>query len=70
MSDSSMLLTYNSNSYSAYLKEEVNRFVTTIGNKTIVFEKESDPTELRFVNDDRVIILCWSRDKKYRGRVF
>ncbi|CDW53052.1 CPSase L D2 and Carboxyl trans and Biotin lipoyl and Biotin carb C and CPSase L chain and ACC central domain containing protein [Trichuris trichiura] len=47
MSDGGMLLSLNSDSYTCYMKEEVNRYRVQIGNKTIVFEKNYDPTELR-----------------------
>uniref|UniRef100_A0A5S6QG58 Acetyl-CoA carboxylase n=1 Tax=Trichuris muris TaxID=70415 RepID=A0A5S6QG58_TRIMR len=47
MSDGGMLLSLNSDSYTCYMKEEVNRYRVQIGNKTIIFEKNNDPTELR-----------------------
>lgn len=77
LTDGAVLITYGANSYTCYLKEEVDklvlpfettsgsdgsafepsssnhlnhharRFVVNIGNKTIMFEKENDPTVLR-----------------------
>lgn len=47
MSDGGILLTFNNSSYTVYMKEEVDKYRVQIGNQTIVFEKENDPTELR-----------------------
>ena len=47
MNDGGLLLSYHANSYTCYCKEEVDSYRVTIGNKTIVFEKEKDPTVLR-----------------------
>ncbi|XP_073438704.1 acetyl-CoA carboxylase 2 isoform X1 [Dendrobates tinctorius] len=47
LSDGGLLLSYDGNSYTTYMKEEVDRYRVTIGNKTCVFEKEKDPTVLR-----------------------
>nr|BAA25799.1 acetyl-CoA carboxylase [Rattus norvegicus] len=45
--DGGLLLSYNGSSYTTYMKEEVDSYRITIGNKTCVFEKENDPTVLR-----------------------
>ncbi|XP_070372336.1 acetyl-CoA carboxylase 2 isoform X2 [Equus asinus] len=47
LNDGGLLLSYNGNSYTTYMKEEVDSYRVTIGNKTCVFEKENDPTVLR-----------------------
>ncbi|XP_037672903.1 acetyl-CoA carboxylase 2 isoform X2 [Choloepus didactylus] len=47
LNDGGLLLSYNGNSYTTYLKEEVDSYRITIGNKTCVFEKENDLTVLR-----------------------
>ncbi|XP_014444448.1 acetyl-CoA carboxylase 2 isoform X1 [Tupaia chinensis] len=47
LNDGGLLLSYNGNSYTTYMKEEVDSYRITIGNKTCVFEKENDPTVLR-----------------------
>ncbi|XP_012671358.2 acetyl-CoA carboxylase isoform X2 [Clupea harengus] len=47
LSDGGLLLSYNGSSYTTYMKEEVDRYRITVGNKTCVFEKEKDPTVLR-----------------------
>ncbi|KAJ8286073.1 hypothetical protein GJAV_G00034250 [Gymnothorax javanicus] len=47
LSDGGLLLSYNGCSYTTYMKEEVESYRITIGNKTCVFEKEKDPTVLR-----------------------
>ncbi|XP_058230845.1 acetyl-CoA carboxylase isoform X5 [Hemibagrus wyckioides] len=47
LSDGGLLLSYSGSSYTTYMKEEVDRYRITVGNKTCVFEKERDPTVLR-----------------------
>uniref|UniRef100_A0A8D0GX21 acetyl-CoA carboxylase n=1 Tax=Sphenodon punctatus TaxID=8508 RepID=A0A8D0GX21_SPHPU len=47
LNDGGVLLSYDGNSYTTYMKEEVDRYRITIGNKTCDFEKENDPTVLR-----------------------
>uniref|UniRef100_A0A8C3KHH4 acetyl-CoA carboxylase n=1 Tax=Calidris pygmaea TaxID=425635 RepID=A0A8C3KHH4_9CHAR len=47
LNDGGLLLSYNGNSYTTYMKEEIDRYRITIGNKTCDFEKEKDPTVLR-----------------------
>lgn len=36
-------------SYTTYVKEEIDHYRVVIGNQTCMFEKENDPTILRFV---------------------
>ncbi|XP_017269284.1 acetyl-CoA carboxylase isoform X2 [Kryptolebias marmoratus] len=47
LSDGGLLLCYNGSSHTTYMKEEVDSYRITVGNKTCVFEKERDPTVLR-----------------------
>ncbi|NXD65210.1 ACACB carboxylase, partial [Eolophus roseicapillus] len=47
LNDGGLLLSYDGNSYTTYMKEEIDRYRLTIGNKTCDFEKEKDPTVLR-----------------------
>ncbi|NXJ91407.1 ACACB carboxylase, partial [Corythaixoides concolor] len=47
LNDGGLLLSYDGNSYTTYMKEEIDRYRITIGNKTCDFEKEKDPTVLR-----------------------
>ncbi|XP_039627737.1 acetyl-CoA carboxylase isoform X2 [Polypterus senegalus] len=47
LSDGGLLLSYDGNSYTTYMKEEIDKYRIIIGNKTCVFEKEKDPTILR-----------------------
>ncbi|KAK3538673.1 hypothetical protein QTP86_012135 [Hemibagrus guttatus] len=47
LSDGGLLLSYSGSSYTTYMKEEVDSYRITVGNKTCVFEKERDPTVLR-----------------------
>ncbi|XP_032433861.1 acetyl-CoA carboxylase isoform X2 [Xiphophorus hellerii] len=47
LNDGGLLLCYNGNSHTTYMKEEVDSYRVTVGNKTCVFEKERDPTVLR-----------------------
>nr|UXL88908.1 acetyl-CoA carboxylase-like 6 isoform 3 [Potamotrygon motoro] len=46
LSDGGLLLSYDGNSYTTYMKEEIDKYRITIGNKTCVFDKEKDPTVL------------------------
>uniref|UniRef100_A0A3B5MTG1 acetyl-CoA carboxylase n=1 Tax=Xiphophorus couchianus TaxID=32473 RepID=A0A3B5MTG1_9TELE len=46
LNDGGLLLCYDGNSHTTYMKEEVD-YRVTVGNKTCVFEKERDPTVLR-----------------------
>nr|XP_055054624.1 acetyl-CoA carboxylase isoform X7 [Misgurnus anguillicaudatus] len=47
LSDGGLLLSYGGSSYTTYMKEEIDSYRVTVGNKTCVFEKERDPTVLR-----------------------
>ncbi|XP_068461041.1 acetyl-CoA carboxylase isoform X2 [Clinocottus analis] len=47
LSDGGLLLCYDGSSHITYMKEEVDSYRVTVGNKTCVFEKEKDPTMLR-----------------------
>uniref|UniRef100_A0A8D2PMG0 acetyl-CoA carboxylase n=1 Tax=Zosterops lateralis melanops TaxID=1220523 RepID=A0A8D2PMG0_ZOSLA len=47
LNDGGLLLSYDGCSYTTYMKEEIDRYRITIGNKTCTFEKEKDPTVLR-----------------------
>nr|XP_025042235.1 acetyl-CoA carboxylase 2 [Pelodiscus sinensis] len=47
LNDGGVLLSYDGNSYTTYMKEEIDCYRITIGNKTCDFEKEKDPTVLR-----------------------
>ncbi|KAM9195093.1 acetyl-CoA carboxylase 2 isoform 2-T2 [Dugong dugon] len=55
LNDGGLLLSYNGNSYTTYMKEEVDSYRVTIGNKTCVFEKENDPTVLRSPSAGRLL---------------
>uniref|UniRef100_A0A3Q2QM52 acetyl-CoA carboxylase n=1 Tax=Fundulus heteroclitus TaxID=8078 RepID=A0A3Q2QM52_FUNHE len=47
LNDGGLLLCYDGNSHTTYMREEVDSYRITVGNKTCVFEKERDPTVLR-----------------------
>jgi acetyl-CoA carboxylase/biotin carboxylase 1 len=47
MSDGGLLISVDTQSYTTFMKEEVDRYRVVIGNQTCVFEKENDPTLLR-----------------------
>ena len=49
MSDGSLLLSLDGASHTTYMKEEVDKYRVVIGGKTCVFEKENDPTKLRYM---------------------
>ncbi|GCB68953.1 hypothetical protein scyTo_0000973 [Scyliorhinus torazame] len=55
LSDGGLLLSYDGSSYTSYMKEEVDRYRVTIGNKTCVFEKENDPSLLRSPSAGKLI---------------
>ncbi|MBV98493.1 Acetyl-CoA carboxylase 2, partial [Eschrichtius robustus] len=55
LNDGGLLLSYSGSSYTTYLKEEVDSYRITIGNKTCVFEKENDPTVLRAPSAGKLI---------------
>uniref|UniRef100_A0AAY4EC52 acetyl-CoA carboxylase n=1 Tax=Denticeps clupeoides TaxID=299321 RepID=A0AAY4EC52_9TELE len=55
LSDGGLLLSYDGNSYTTYMKEEIDRYRITIGNKTCVFEKENDPSLLRSPSAGKLI---------------
>ncbi|KAG8521239.1 Acetyl-CoA carboxylase 2 [Galemys pyrenaicus] len=55
LTDGGLLLSYNGSSYTTYIKEEVDSYRITIGNKTCVFEKENDPTILRSPSAGKLI---------------
>lgn len=42
-------------SYTSYLKEEVDKYRIVIGNQTVVFEKEKDPSKLRAPSAGKLI---------------
>ncbi|ERE68585.1 acetyl-CoA carboxylase 2-like protein [Cricetulus griseus] len=55
LSDGGLLLSYDGSSYTTYMKEEVDRYRITIGNKTCVFEKENDPSVMRSPSAGKLI---------------
>uniref|UniRef100_A0A8C9YX11 acetyl-CoA carboxylase n=1 Tax=Sander lucioperca TaxID=283035 RepID=A0A8C9YX11_SANLU len=55
LSDGGLLLSYDGSSYTTYMKEEVDRYRITIGNKTCVFERENDPSLLRSPSAGKLI---------------
>ncbi|XP_033618279.1 acetyl-CoA carboxylase 2 isoform X1 [Fukomys damarensis] len=55
LNDGGLLLSYNGCSYTTYMKEEVDSYRITIGNKTCVFEKENDLTVLRSPSAGKLI---------------
>mgnify|MGYP003623514842 CR=1 FL=1 len=42
-----ILLSVDGSSFTTYMREEVDRYRIVIGNQTVVFEKENDPSLLR-----------------------
>ena len=49
MSDGGILLSLNGASYTTYMKEEVDKYRIVVSGKTCIFEKENDPSILRYV---------------------
>lgn len=57
LSDGCMLLSMEGASHTTYMKEEVDRYRIVIGNQTVVFEKENDPSLLRSPSAGKLINL-------------
>lgn len=57
LSDGCMLLSMEGGSHTTYMKEEVDRYRIVIGNQTVVFEKENDPSLLRSPSAGKLINL-------------
>lgn len=57
LSDGCMLLSLDGASHTTYMKEEVDRYRIVIGNQTVVFEKENDPSLLRSPSAGKLINL-------------
>ena len=49
LTDGGRLMSFNGCSYTTYLKEEVGSYRIVIDNQTCVFDKENDPSVLRYV---------------------
>ncbi|CAC5416435.1 ACACA [Mytilus coruscus] len=47
LSDGGLLISFDGSSHTTYMKEEVDSYRITIGNRTCVLHKENDPTVLR-----------------------
>lgn len=50
MSDGSILLSLEGASYITYMKDEVDKYRVVISGRTCEFDKENDPTKLRWVD--------------------
>ena len=48
MKDGRMLINLNGSSYLTFMKEEADSYRTIVNNKTCIFQKENDPSILRF----------------------
>nr|XP_008194740.1 PREDICTED: acetyl-CoA carboxylase isoform X1 [Tribolium castaneum] len=55
LTDGGILLSVDGSSFTTYMKEEVDRYRIVIGNQTVVFEKENDPTILRSPSAGKLI---------------
>ncbi|XP_073965390.1 acetyl-CoA carboxylase isoform X2 [Choristoneura fumiferana] len=55
LTDGGTLLSVDGASYTTYLKEEVDKYRVVIGNQTVVFEKEKDPSKLRAPSAGKLI---------------
>jgi acetyl-CoA carboxylase/biotin carboxylase 1 len=71
MSDSGLLLSVDHSSHTTYMKEEVDRYRVTIGNRTCVFDKENDPTILRSPSTGKLLqFLVEDGTHVYSGQAF
>jgi acetyl-CoA carboxylase/biotin carboxylase 1 len=48
MKDGGILINLDGSSYSSFMKEEVDSYRIVVNNKSCVFQKENDPSILRF----------------------
>ncbi|KPI96282.1 Acetyl-CoA carboxylase 1 [Papilio xuthus] len=55
LTDGGTLLSMDGASYTTYLKDEVDKYRIVIGNQTVVFEKEKDPSKLRAPSAGKLI---------------
>lgn len=55
MTDGGTLLSIDGASFTTYLKDEVDKYRIVIGNQTVVFEKEKDPSKLRAPSAGKLI---------------
>ncbi|XP_063545623.1 acetyl-CoA carboxylase [Cydia strobilella] len=55
LTDGGTLLSVDGASYTTYLKDEVDKYRIVIGNQTVVFEKEKDPSKLRSLSAGKLI---------------
>ncbi|KAI9138810.1 acetyl-CoA carboxylase [Paraphysoderma sedebokerense] len=58
MSDGSLLVQFDGESYVVYLKEEVNGDRITINGKTAILERENDPTKMRSPSPGKLVRWC------------
>ncbi|KNC83894.1 hypothetical protein SARC_03882 [Sphaeroforma arctica JP610] len=55
LNDGGSLVEFNTTSYVVYMKEEVDGYRVIVNSKTIMFEKENDPTVLRSTSPGKLI---------------
>ncbi|XP_048240447.1 acetyl-CoA carboxylase-like isoform X4 [Haliotis rufescens] len=55
LSDGGLLLSVDGSSHTTYMKDQVNSYRVTIGNKTCVLHRENDPTVLRSPSAGKLI---------------
>lgn len=57
LNDGCMLLSLDGASHTTYMKEEIDRYRIIIGNQTVIFDKENDPSLLRSPSAGKLINL-------------
>uniref|UniRef100_A0A1L8D6E5 Acetyl CoA Carboxylase-4 n=1 Tax=Plutella xylostella TaxID=51655 RepID=A0A1L8D6E5_PLUXY len=57
LTDGGTLLSVDGASYTTYLKDEVDKYRIVIGNQTVVFDKEKDPSKLRAPSAGKLVNL-------------
>ncbi|KAH9642666.1 hypothetical protein HF086_011023 [Spodoptera exigua] len=55
LTDGGMLLSIDGASFTTYLRDEVDKYRIVIGNQTVVFDKEKDPSKLRAPSAGKLI---------------
>jgi acetyl/propionyl-CoA carboxylase alpha subunit len=60
MKDSGILINLDGSSYLTFMKEEVDTYRFTINNKSCTFQKENDPSILRYILKAKVRLIDYS----------
>jgi len=71
MTDGGMMVSIGDTTYTSFLKDEVSGYRVIMNGKTCVFQKENDPTILRYEDSFLLFVILlqitfpWQTDKFY-----